>query len=270
MSDDADPPDLTELRARQRTILELARQRGFVAVDGLARRFEVTAQTIRRDINDLCDRELLERYHGGAVPASSVENIAYDTRRTMRQGEKTAIARAVARRIPDRASLFINVGTTTESVARALDNHTGLRVITNNLNVATLLADHAGFEVIVAGGVVRPRDKAVIGEATIDFVNQFRMDIAVVGISGIDRDGSLLDFDYREVRVAQAIIRNARRVFLATDHTKFGRNAMARVGGLADVDVLFTDRPPEGEWADLLNAHDVEVVVGDESETLIA
>ena len=97
---------------------------------------------------------------------------------------------------------------------------------------------------IVAGGVVRARDRGIVGEATIDLIRQFRVDFGVIGISGIDLDGTLLDFDYQEVRVAQAIIANSRQVFLAADHSKFGRNAMVRLGGLDEVDALFTDAPP--------------------------
>ena len=85
---------------------------------------------------------------------------------------------------------------------------------------------------VVAGGVVRARDGGIVGEAAIDLIRQFSVDFAVIGISGIDLDGALLDFDYREVRVAQAIIANSRQVFLAADHTKFGRNALVRLGQL--------------------------------------
>ncbi|MEF8833335.1 MAG: DeoR family transcriptional regulator, partial [Halofilum sp. (in: g-proteobacteria)] len=114
----------------------------------------------------------------------------------------------------------------------------------DNLNVANILIDNASCEVIIAGGVVRARDRGITGEATIDFMNQFKVDYAVMGISGIDQDGALLDFDYHEVRVLQAIIANARAVYLAADATKFGRNAMVRVGELSQVDALFTDDPP--------------------------
>jgi DeoR family glycerol-3-phosphate regulon repressor len=147
--------------------------------------------------------------------------------------------------IPDNASLFINIGTTTEEVAKALQGHKKLRVITNNLNVAGLLCGNAEFEVIVSGGVVRS-DRGVIGESTIDFVRQFKVDYGIIGISGIDEDGTLLDFDYREVRVAQAIIENARRVLLVADYTKFSCNPMVRLGHISEIDALFTDRqPPE-------------------------
>lgn len=140
--------------------------------------------------------------------------------------EKRRIAKVVASHIPDRASIFINIGTTTEEVAKAFQHHTGLRIITNNLNVAAILRSNPSFEIIVAGGSVRQRDGGITGEATIDFVRQFKVDFGIIGISSIDADGTLLDFDYHEVRVAQAMIENSRQVFLVADYSKFERCAM--------------------------------------------
>jgi DeoR family glycerol-3-phosphate regulon repressor len=123
------------------------------------------------------------------------------------------------------------------------------------------LSGNPAFEVIIAGGAVRNRDGGIIGEATIDFINQFKVDFGVIGISGIDVDGTLLDFDYREVRVAQAIIANAREVVLVADHTKFGRSAMVRLGHLSQIDVLITDCPPPASMLETLRAAEVEVEV---------
>jgi DeoR family glycerol-3-phosphate regulon repressor len=249
----------SDLNQRQEQIIALVRERGFVAIEALAEHFDVTPQTIRRDINQLCDHGFLRRYHGGAGLPSSVENLAYQTRQVLHQEEKTRIARILAAEIPDNASLFINIGTTTEEVAKALVDHKGLRVITNNLNVANILAGKPDFEVIVTGGVVRSRDRGIVGEASIDTIQQFKVDFGIIGISGIDEDGTLLDFDYREVRAAQAIIKNSRRVFLATDHTKFGRNAMVRLGHIDQLDAVFTDRAPDQPMMDILAAAEVEL-----------
>jgi DeoR family glycerol-3-phosphate regulon repressor len=257
------------VRQRQSQILRLVQNQGFVTIEHLAQRFAVTPQTIRRDINDLDKKGQLQRYHGGAGISSSVENVAYSHRKVICQPEKQKIARRLARAIPDRASVFINIGTTTEEVAKALLHHHGLRVITNNLNVALILSGNPDFEVIVAGGLIRSRDRGIIGESTIDFIHQFKVDFGIIGISGIDLDGTLLDFDYREVRAARAIIDNSRRVLLAADHTKFGRNAMVRLGGIDEVDTLFTDAPPPAALADILAASEVglEVAGGGASGT---
>ncbi|BDA83890.1 DeoR family transcriptional regulator [Aureimonas sp. SA4125] len=232
------------LSDRQLQTLEIAKRVGRVQVEELSQRFDVSVQTIRKDLNELCDQRLLARVHGGAVISSGVENVGYDARRSIASTEKTAIGRAVADLIPDRASLFINIGTTTEAVAQALLRHAGLMVITNNINVATILQPYPEIEVIIAGGVVRRSDGGIVGEAAVDFIRQFRVDFAVIGVSAIDPDGSLLDYDYREVRVAQAIMANARQVILASDATKFERSAPVRIGHLSQISTFVTDRCP--------------------------
>jgi DeoR family glycerol-3-phosphate regulon repressor len=190
-----------------------------------------------------------------------VENIAYSARQVLQLEEKKRIAQTLVKRIPNSASLFINIGTTAEEVARALLNHSSLRIITNNLNVATILSRKEEFEVLIAGGVVRSKDRGVTGEETISFIRQFKADYGIIGISGIDSDGTLLDFDYREVNVAREIIANSVKVFLAADHTKFGRNAMVRLCSAKEIDALFTDRQPTKEMMEMLSAADVELCV---------
>lgn len=249
-----------KLNGRHKQILELAKQQGFLSTEGLARHFDVTTQTIRRDINLLCEAGLMRRFHGGAGLSSSVENVDYPSRQVLNHEAKIHIAQKVVEHIPDNASLFINIGTTTEEVAKALMERKNLRIITNNLNVASLLCSNSSFEVIVAGGVVR-NDRGVIGESTIDFIRQFKVDYGIIGISGIDGDGTLLDFDYREVRVAQAIIDNSRQVFLAADHTKFSITPMVKLGSLADVDTLFTDIAPPKGILDLLEQSNTQLVL---------
>lgn len=158
------------LNQRQQALLTRVKRDGHASVEKLAVYFDVTPQTIRRDINQLADASLLQRVHGGASTLSSVENVAYNTRQVMLSNEKTRIAECLALQIPNQASLFISLGTSTEAVAGALLHHTGLRIITNNLNVASMMCDYTDCEVIVAGGIMRPRDKGIIGEATIEFI----------------------------------------------------------------------------------------------------
>ena len=160
--------------------------------------------------------------------------------------------------------MFIDIGTTPEAVARALNkNHKQLRVVTNNINVATILLPNPEIKVILAGGEVRNRDGGIVGEATLDFVKQFRLDFGILGISGIGFDGSLLDFDYHEVRVKQAIIDNSRSVFLAVDHSKFGRNAMVKLGNIAQLNMVFTNKQPPEEILAILKEAAVPLEVVD-------
>ena len=237
---------------RQSRIHELVKQKGYLTIDELVAHFSVTPQTIRRDLNAMAGEGLIERHHGGAGVASSVENTEYQTRKIQHLAEKRRIAETVAAHIPDHSSLFINIGTTTETIAQALLDHRGLKVVTNNLHVASILSAKPDFTVIIAGGEVRNRDGGIVGEATRDFVHQFKLDYGIIGISGIDNDGTLLDFDYQEVRIAQAIMENSRYVYLAADHSKFGRNAMVRLGSLTQCSAFFTDQAPAQSLRDRL------------------
>lgn len=256
------------INPRQREIVALARKQGRVNVEDLAARYEVSAQTIRKDLNQLCEQRILSRIHGGAVVASSVENLAYEARRLIAGARKAAIGRAAAALVPNDASLFINIGTTTEEVARALSDHQGLLVITNNLHVAALLYPHPSIEVIVAGGPVRRSDGAIVGSAAAELIRQFKVDYAVIGTSAIDADGSLLDYDHREVEVSQAILGNARRRLLVADGLKFSRSAPVRIGHLRDIDVFVTDRLPSPALQELCREAQVEVIeTGGENES---
>jgi DeoR family transcriptional regulator, glycerol-3-phosphate regulon repressor len=244
---------------RQLELVEEVRRR--------SERFGVTLQTVRRDVRLLAEAGLLARFHGGVrVPSSTTENIAYRQRQQFNDGAKRRIARAVAAAVPNGCSLIINIGTTTEAIARELLGHQGLRVITNNLNVAAILSDNPDCEVIVAGGVVRSRDRGIVGEVTVDFIQQFKVDIGLIGISAIEADGSLRDFDYREVKVARAIIGQSRQVWVAADHSKFNRPAMVELGRLDQIDMLFTDLPPPDPFPALLAEAGVSLVTCEPAE----
>ena len=251
------------LNQRQKDLLAWVKREGYVSVERLAAHFQVTTQTIRRDITLLAEHRLLQRYHGGASVLSSVENVAYDARQVLMADEKRRIAQALAAEIPDNASLFINIGTTTEEVARALAQHRGLRVITNNFHIANLMCDYPDCEVLVAGGSLRKRDRGLTGDATVQFIRQFKVDYAIIGISSIEADGTLRDFDYREVLTSQAIMQQSRQVWLAADHSKFDRPAMVELGHLTQVDALFTDRLPSAPMQEVLAQAGTRLVVAD-------
>lgn len=252
------------VRTRHDQIINLVHEQGFVAIGTLAEVFSVTPQTIRRDINILSKQDRLRRHHGGAGPISSTENVDYTDRKILCLREKQLIAQLVAKQIPNRSSLFINMGTTTEEVAKALIHHKRLRVITNNLNVAKILSGNSDMEVIITGGLVRPKDGGIVGEAAIDFIRQFKVDYGIIGISGVDMDGTLLDFDYREVTAARSIMDNSRKVFLVTDHSKFGRNAMVRLGNIKEVTAMFTDEMPPSELVEVFNHSETELHVAEQ------
>lgn len=231
------------LSFRQSDILSIARQDGRVMVEELAAQFGVTVQTIRRDLSELADMGKLDRVHGGAVIRSGVSNIGYEDRRALNDEAKARIASTCAKDIPDGASVFMNIGTSTEAVARQLMKHKDLMVVTNNMNVANILAENVECEIVVAGGVLRRSDGGLIGNLTVSTIRQFKFDYAIVGCSALDADGDLLDFDFQEVHVSQTILAQTRRTFLVADHSKFQRAAPARITSLAEIDTFYTNQP---------------------------
>ena len=252
---------MEQLSARQNDILGLAKQQGRVEVEALAQTFAVSPQTIRKDLNDLCDRRILQRVHGGAIVGTGIENLSYDARRLLAPEAKQLIGKRAAELIPDNSSLLINIGTTTDQVAHALKSHHGLLVISNNVNAVYIMKNFVGIELIIAGGLVRLSDGGIVGDAAVDFINQFKVDYAVIGVSAIDEDGSLLDYDLREVRVAQAIIKNSRHVILVADRLKLERTAPVRLSHVSEIDTIVTDGVFPEKLRNICRDSGVEIVV---------
>lgn len=253
-----------DISARQAEIAERVRSDGFQTIDRLAERYGVTTQTIRRDVNALCDRGVLLRRHGGVErPPGEQGNLGYQTRLVLNLPSKQAIAREVAARIPDGASLAFSIGTTPEIVMRALETHRGLRIFTNNLRLAAVAAANPDFEVTVAGGTLRASDLDLIGPAAETFFARYRVDFGIFGVAAIEADGSLLDFQDGEVLARQAILANCRESLLVADRTKFARRAVVRGGHIGDVSAFVTDALPPGHIADVLSAAQVQLVVAE-------
>ena len=126
------------------------------------------------------------------------------------------------------------------------------------------------IEVVITGGVVRMSDRGIVGAAAIDVINQFKVDIAIVGTSAIDEDGCLLDFDYREVRVAKAILKQARKCILVADNMKFERRAPVQIGHLSDIDIFVTDQMPPAEIVDICERSGVQLKIAASPEQYVA
>ncbi len=242
-------------------LLALIEANGYMRIEDLASRLDVSAQTIRRDIKKLSEEGILSRHHGGAGQPSSAINRDLDEREVSQVEEKRAIAIAVAERIPDRSTIFLSAGTTIECVARALLTRQDLRIITTCLRVAGLLYQRRDFEVMVPGGYVRPKNSGIVGPSAQDFLERFRADYYIGGVGAIDVNGTLLDFDINEVALMKIMIANSKHTFIAADHTKFCSSASVELGTAGDIDVLFTDKAPPTPLASLFALQQVEVVV---------
>nr|WHW29425.1 putative DeoR/GlpR transcriptional regulator [uncultured bacterium] len=252
---------MDQLNSRQAAILNQLRTQGRVLVDDLSEVFVSTPQTIRRDLKVLAGTGEVIRFHGGATLRTGVEYTGFEARRNIAVEQKEAIGRATAGYIPNNSVIMVNAGTTTAAVARALSRHAGLRIITDNVSVANELRVFAGSEVIVPGGTVRRSDGAILGEGAVEFIRQFRADIAVIGTAALDQEGALLDFDLREAHVARAMIACSRTVIVATDSSKFSNTAPVQIGHLEQVDVLVTDKGENGKAERLCEKFGVTMIV---------
>jgi len=241
-----------DISKRQAEIADLVQKNGFASVDELAERFDVTTQTIRRDVNGLCEFGILRRTHGGVEPPATTTNIHYSTRQILSLNEKRTIADLVAHDVQNGQSLAFSIGTTPEIVMQALSNHESLSIFTNNLNVAFTASGNPSFQVTIAGGRLRHGDRDVLGGVAQEFFARYKFDIGIFGVAGVDEDGTLLDFHEDEVAARQAILANCRQSFLVLDHTKFGRPAHVRGGHITDVSAVYSDKTLPADIADLI------------------
>lgn len=251
------------LSVRQGGIVELLRLQGVVSVDGLASHFQVTPQTIRRDLNALYEANVVRRRHGGAELAGPERNVSFQARRITHFHAKVQIGRAVASLIPNGASVLLGFGTTPEQVALSLVEHHELTVVTNNLSAAMPLSQNHSNRVVIAGGVLRQPNPEILGPEAERLFNSFKADFGVSGVGGFDLEGALLDFDIAESDCHKALRGNCRTRILVLDHSKFGRLAAVRSGSIDDIDVLVTDLPLPDGYRQRIPAH-VQVVIASE------
>ncbi len=258
---------MVELSERQVEITEQLREKGFLAVETLAEQYNLTTQTIRRDLTTLCDHGLARRRHGGIERPTNGGNLAYGSRQILARGAKQAVARMVARHLPDDASVAFSIGTTPEVVAGELIRHRGLRIFTNNLKIAMAACSNPTFEVNIAGGRVRNGDNDVLGPDIESFFSSYLFDYGIYGVAGVSERGTLLDFYDEEVRARRLIHENSRETILVLDHSKFGRSAHVRGGQIGEASKVFCDaRPPEA-IVELLEKSGTQLVICNEDMT---
>lgn len=255
-------------KERQKNILEWVHRQKHVEVEDIAQRFGVTTQTIRRDINHLCEQGLLRRRYGGvSLPASKGEPPARKAQ-VRHLAAKWQIARRVAADIPENATVSLGVGSTIELVAQALIHHTSLRILTNNLSVASALSGNSGIEVIVSGGQYRHNHHDVVGPEVTNFFSSFTTDFGIISTGSMDQQHGLMDYDISEAEVSRAIIANTRGRLLAADHSKWNISSRCKVASFNYVDRLYTNVMIERKRAGLPSS--LEIIECNESTVDIA
>ena len=255
-------PSVGGLSKRQRQIVARVRDHGFVTIETLAEEFDTSAQTVRRDIIRLSEVGLLQRFHGGAGLADTTARPMRARASDDRSEEKRRVGLCVAGLITNGSTVFLDGGSTAQAVGEALREHQGLRIVTNNL-LAALSAGRSGpGQVHLTGGELRGDDGTLVGSQTVSMLQDIRVDTAVIGCAGFDTDGSPMDFDGERIAVKRAAMRSARVVVLATDPSKFLRQALMRVAPASSLSVVASSAPPPPALADAFAAAQVRVVVG--------
>jgi len=256
-----------KLNSRQQQILELISAEQFVSVEFLTQHFDVAAQTVRRDITQLCDLGLARRHHGGAGQLPSAENLSFGNRRVINAAAKQSIAQRIAAEIPDNASIALGIGTTIEAVAKALLNKKGLKIITNNLNVASIFYQSSDAQVLVSGGRLRPLDQDLVGDQVVSFFNSYYVDFAIISVGALDQQRGLMDFDTDNVAITQSILNNCSKKILAVDDSKWNKKAFASVATFAAIDKFYTDQLPGSDICQSLEKEKVQMIVCDQEHT---
>lgn len=256
------------LSTRQEKIATLFRQQGEMTIDSLASYFHVAPQTIRRDINALCDMNVLRRTHGGARLITQGANQPYELRRVRNLTGKARIGAAAAKLIPDGSTVLLGIGTTPEQVALALLTRQRLTVVTNNFRAALALAAQPGHRVIVPGGELRRQNPEILGSSADALFREYRADFGIYGVGGIDEDGTLLDYDRQEAASREALLSSCRVGILVADIWKFSRRPSVRHDNLLMQHTLITDDEPPASVRELIGDRVRLIVANKEAESV--
>lgn len=246
---------------REMEILEELRRSGSCRIQELARRLEVSEETIRRNVRKLAENGLVRKVHGGVYLPDTVQELTFHQRMDLNPDAKRRVASAVAGIVRDGDSLFLDIGSTTAYVAQALRNRRELFVVTNSVAVAHTLATRNGNRVFLAGGELRSHDAGAFGREALAFVQQFSVQYAVLSAAAIDTETGFMLFDLQEAEFSREIMARAEQTVVAADATKFGRRAPIRMAAADDIDLLVTDAAPPTEIAERLAAASVQILV---------
>jgi DeoR/GlpR family transcriptional regulator of sugar metabolism len=224
---------------RRSRILELLEKHHRVAVSDLASRFEVSDDTIRRDLRHLTARGLIRKTYGGALRLMASMD-SYDKRLSQGTDLKAAIGARAAELVQEGDTVILDSGTTTLWVARSL-RVAKVRVLTNDLEVAKVIAQKPGSDLIVLGGRWDAHHRELVGPATVEQILRYRVDKAFLGMAAIDRKQSWTDVSEEDASVKRAMIQVAEQVIGVADHTKLGKVAFSWVAEASVIDILVTD-----------------------------
>lgn len=250
---------------RKRRTVELVREHGGRSVEQLAEQLDVSKATVRRDLGELEDDGLVERSHGGAVPATAIgHEQSYRQREVQHLDAKVAIGERAVEEIHEGDVVLFDSGTTTIQAAKRADGNTSFMGVTNSPLLALELSGQ-GADVNLTGGSLREPTRSLVGPSAERFLERRHFDLALVGTNAVDPDGTLTTPDDAEAQVKSLMIERAERVVVLADASKLGERSFVEFGDCSAIDLLVSDAEPEGALADVLAEHSVQTAVVDPS-----
>jgi DeoR family transcriptional regulator, aga operon transcriptional repressor len=241
---------MRDTSARRQQIVAMIQDRGSVQVNGLASQFQVSTQTIRKDLLYLEGRGVATRCYGGAISSQAVGTItetAVETKRTLRADEKERIGRAAAALVRPGDSIILDSGTTTVQIARFLPDHDDIVVITNDAAVLAELMVKTHLQIVLLGGGLRRKNMAFYGAQTEAALDGLSVDKLFLGVDGLDLTKGITTHFESEAMLNRKMSRVASQVIAVSDSSKIGRICLHRIIGVAEIDMLITDAsaPPD-------------------------
>ncbi|MHA6529101.1 DeoR/GlpR family DNA-binding transcription regulator [Paenibacillus sp. BAC0078] len=245
---------------RRKKIIDLVHQDKRVLVSDLSRMFEVTEETIRRDLEKLEKDGILSRTYGGAMlNRHTNEDLPFVTRGAINTDMKRNIALKALNLINDGDTLMVDPSSTSFEFLKLLESKHNLTVITNSINILHEFAS-SGMNIISSGGSLRHRSLSLVGPVAHDTIQRYNVDTAVISCKGIDLERGVTDSNEPECELKKYMLRQAEKVVLLVDHTKFDKTAFTKLADLGRVDVLITDRKPADIWLKRLAEENIEVL----------
>ena len=246
---------------RKKLILEQLQRDKKVIVADLAKVFDVTEETIRRDLEKLEREGFAQKIYGGAVLKESFNvDLPYAVRKRSNVTDKQYIAGLIADMIQDGDSIMLDSSSTALFVAQNIKSKKNITIITNSVEIVCEIADRSSWKVISTGGTLKEGALALVGSRAIKTINNYHVDIAVFSCKGISSESGLTDANENDAEIKKAIIASAHRKILAVDHSKFDIVSFVDIADIKDIDLVVTDRKPDGNWAEVFEKERVELI----------
>jgi DeoR/GlpR family transcriptional regulator of sugar metabolism len=248
------------MTGRQQAILDILKNHGFASVAGLSNHFDVSEMTIRRDLHFLENQSAARRVHGGVVPAADKEQEpVFDERAASLVEEKRIIADMAAKIVRDNTVIALDTGSTALSLVQRLTTRNNLTIITTNIHIMMACLRHPNLKVIVPGGVLRSHEGSLAGTNTVEFLSSCHVDQFFMGVGGIDAEAGVTEYSLEDIAVKRALAVNAGQVIVLADSSKFGKVTCGFICPLNAVDMVISNRAPDGEYIKIFNRLNVPI-----------